>query len=56
MIIKDKLISDLELRLTKFKPHSDLKINMSLLAYWIDSSRDPLVERLLILRLLIRRF
>ena len=43
MIIKDKLISDLELRLSKFKPHEDLKINRSLLAYWIDSSRDSLV-------------
>lgn len=43
MVLKDKLISDLEMRLSKFKPHSDLDINRSLLEFWIDSSRDPLV-------------
>lgn len=43
MVIKDKLVSDLELRLSKLKPHKDLNLNRSLLAHWIDSSRDQLV-------------
>ena len=47
-VIKDKLISDLELRLSKFKPHIDLDINRSLLEFWIDSSRDPLVYQKII--------
>jgi hypothetical protein len=51
MVIKDKLISDLELRLSKFKPHRDLKFNRSLLEFWIDSSRDPLVYQKIIAEL-----
>ena len=48
MVIKDKLVSDLEIRLSKYKPHKDLKINRSLLAFWLDSSRDPLVYQKII--------
>jgi len=43
MVIKDQLVSDLELRLSKFRPHGDLKISRGLLAFWIDSSRDTVV-------------
>ena len=43
MIIKNKLVSDLELRLTKMSPNAELNINRTLLEFWIDSSRDGLV-------------
>lgn len=40
---KGKLISDIELRITKSKPSDDLELERSLIGHWLDVVRDGLV-------------
>jgi hypothetical protein len=42
-MVKDKLISDIELRITKGKPSDDLELERSLISHWLDIIRDELV-------------
>jgi hypothetical protein len=43
MITREKLISDIELRLTKGKPSDDLELERSQIGHWVDAVRDELV-------------
>lgn len=44
---KEKLISDIELRLTKGKPSDDLELERSQIGHWLDVVRDMLVQQTL---------
>lgn len=41
---KEKLISDIELRLTKGKPSDDLELERSQIGHWLDITRDEFVK------------
>ncbi len=44
MAIKDKIISDIELELTRGKPSDDLEIGREQIDYWISIERDRIVR------------
>lgn len=44
MITQEKIVSDLELRLSKSKPSSDLDITYEQMAYWVDQARDSITK------------
>lgn len=46
-IKKSKIISDIELRLTKGKPSDDMAIYRNQIAYWMDTERDNLLSEVL---------
>ena len=46
-VTKGKLISDIELRLTKGKPSDDMAIYRNQIAYWLDVERDNILTDIL---------
>lgn len=44
MITQEKIVSDLELRLSKSKPSSDLDVTYEQMAYWVDQARDAITK------------
>lgn len=47
MITQEYLVSDLELRLTKSKPSSDLDLTYAQMAYWVDQARDTVTKNMI---------